>query len=248
MRTVGLNGSHHKNISYKPQKDRLSGLDEASAPVREQAHAIMRRFSEWAMKYVGGLLPRYSAQWRTDFASVRPMEEAGRSLPLKKRNDLLHVDAFPTRPTNGGLILRIFHNFHVSRPRVWWTTDPMDCLAPRYAVDAGLMHFAQRKWRLGKILHEVGLPVAARSPYDEFMLAFHDYLKGNEEFQRNCPKYRFQFEPGQTWMVFTDVVPHAVESGQFAMEQTMIVPRQALAAPDRAPISILETMAGRSLE
>jgi hypothetical protein len=48
-------------------------------------------------------------------------------------------------------------------------------------------------------------------------------------------------------MAFTDVVPHAVESGQFAMEQTPIVPRDALAAPERAQIAILEKLAGRSL-
>jgi hypothetical protein len=86
-----------------------------------------------------------------------------------------------------------------------------------------------------------------RSDYDEFMLAFHDYLKGNAEFQSNCPKYRLEFQPGAAWMAFTDVVPHAVESGQFAMEQTLIVPRDALAVPERAPIAILEKLAGRSL-
>ena len=44
-----------------------------------------------------------------------------------------------------------------------------------------------------------------------------------------------------------EVVPHAVESGQFAMEQTLIVPRDALSVPARAPIAILEKLAGHSL-
>jgi hypothetical protein len=79
------------------------------------------------------------------------------------------------------------------------------------------------------------------------MLAFHDYLKKNAEYQRSCPKYRFEFGPGDTWLVFTDVVPHSVESGQLAMEQTMIVSRDSLAAPDRAPIAILEKLAGTQL-
>ena len=92
-----------------------------------------------------------------------------------------------------------------------------------------------------------GLPVIARSPYDRFMLGFHDYLKMNEAFQRDCAKYRFEFPPGATWMVFTDVVPHSVESGQFAMEQTMIVSHKSLADPGRAPIAILEKLAGRGL-
>ena len=41
-------------------------------------------------------------------------------------------------------------------------------------------------------------------------------------------------------------VRHAVESGQFAMEQTPIIPPDALAAPERVPIAILEKLAGRS--
>jgi hypothetical protein len=41
-------------------------------------------------------------------------------------------------------------------------------------------------------------------------------------------------------------VRHAVESGQFAMEQRPIIPPDALAAPERVPIAILEKLAGRS--
>jgi hypothetical protein len=37
-----------------------------------------------------------------------------------------------------------------------------------------------------------------------------------------------------------------VESGQFAMEQTPIIPPDALAAPERVPIAIPEKLAGRS--
>jgi hypothetical protein len=89
--------------------------------------------------------------------------------------------------------------------------------------------------------------VKLRTPYDSFMLRFHDYLKANTEFQLTSPKYRTEFPAGAAWMVFTDVVPHAVESGQYAMEQTLIVPREALAEPERAPVSVLEAMCGWKL-
>ena len=244
---IRQSGGHHKNISYKPQRDKVSGLDKTAAPMRERLHAILRRYSESAIESAARLLPRYRQRWSLDYASLRPIEEAGRKLPLKKRNDLLHTDAFPTRPTRGGLILRTFWNLHPARPRVWWTSDPFASLAPRYAAAAGLGRIAGRG-RLGKnLLRRLGLPLADRSAYDEFMLAFHDYLKGNAEFQSNGPKYRLEFQPGAAWMAFTDVVPHAVESGQFAMEQTLIVPRDALTVPERAPIAILEKLAGRRL-
>jgi hypothetical protein len=105
----------------------------------------------------------------------------------------------------------------------------------------------QRRRFFRGLLQRLRLPVPARTAYDEFMLAFHDYLKGTAEFQSSCPKYRLEFQPGSAWMAFTDVVPHAVEAGQFAIDQTLIVPRESLASPERAPISVLEKMAGRRL-
>ena len=236
---IRQSGGHHKNISYKPRQDKVSGLEKTAVPTRERLHAILRHYSEAAVAGAARLLPRYHSRWSLDYASLRPIEEAGRDLPLKKRNDLLHTDAFPTRPTQGGLILRIFWNLHPARPRIWWTSDPFEVQAGRYAAAAGLGPIARRGW-LARALRR-------RSAYDEFMLAFHDYLKTNAEFQSNCPKYRLEFQPGAAWMAFTDVVPHSVESGQFAMEQTLIVPRDALAAPERAPIAILEKLAGRRL-
>jgi hypothetical protein len=236
---IRQSSGHHKNISYKPQLDKVSGLDKTAAATRERLHAILRRYSESAVAGAARLLPRYSERWNLDYASLRPIEEAGRDLPLKKRNDLVHTDAFPTRPTRGGLILRIFWNLHPSRPRVWWTSDPFASQASRYAEAAGLERIAGRG-PIARLLRR-------RSAYDEFMLTFHDYMKTSAEFQSTCPKYRLEFQPGAAWMAFTDVVPHSVESGQYAMEQTLIVPRDALAEPERAPIAILEKLAGRKL-
>ncbi|HTX38746.1 MAG TPA: Kdo hydroxylase family protein [Bryobacteraceae bacterium] len=246
MRNIRQSSRHHKNISYKPRQDKLCGLDKVPAATRERVRAILRRYSEAATGFAASLLPRYRSAWRTDYASLRTIEEAGRTLPFKKRNDLLHTDAFPTRPTGGGLILRIFYNFHAWRPRVWVTSDPFEVLAARYAAAAGLARIAARGC-LQNLARRLRLPFARRPAYDEFMLTFHDYLKRSTEFQSNCPKCRLEFPPGSAWMVFTDVVPHAVEAGQFALEQTLIVPREALASPERAPIAILERLAGRSL-
>jgi len=100
---------------------------------------------------------------------------------------------------------------------------------------------------LGDRLLRLGLPVTDRSPYDEFMLHFHDWLKASESYQQNCRKYRFDLPPGSTWLVFTDVVPHAVLGGRLAFEQTVIVSRNSLANPALAPASILERLAGKTL-
>ncbi|HYB40551.1 MAG TPA: Kdo hydroxylase family protein, partial [Candidatus Methylomirabilis sp.] len=65
--------------------------------------------------------------------------------------------------------------------------------------------------------------------------------------QTSCPKYRWEFPPGSTWLVLTDMVPHAVESGQFALEQTVILPHRALLRPEVAPVTVLERLSGIAL-
>jgi hypothetical protein len=58
---------------------------------------------------------------------------------------------------------------------------------------------------------------------------------------------RIEFPPGSTWICFTDSVPHAVLSGQYALEQTFIINLRGLVSPERAPIRVLEKMAGKPL-
>jgi hypothetical protein len=185
-----------------------------------------------------------------DFASFRPEEEAGRDLALRSRNDLVHVDAFPSRPTRGDRILRVFTNLNPEAPRVWRSGGTFEDLAGRFAAGSGLLESARREGPGGlarRLARAVGLPVAVRSPYDRFMLSFHHFLKESRAFQDEEGKTTLQFPAGSTWMVFTDMVSHAVLGGRYALEQTFIVSRASLALPDKAPIAILERIAGASL-
>ncbi len=126
----------HKNIAYKPNKDAVSGLvDKSQAGATRDA---MREYSKRTLAFMAGILPEYAAKWKVDYASFRSIEERGRKLPLTKRNDLLHVDAFPTRPVFGDMILRCFTNVSPSQQREWLTSDPFPVLAEREARNAGL--------------------------------------------------------------------------------------------------------------
>ena len=245
--------SFHKNIAYKPNIDQISGLAD-----RGEADAIrqpMREYSRCALDFMARILPEYARGWKVDYASFRSIEEKGRELPLKKRNDLLHVDAFPTRPVFGDLILRCFTNVNPEQSREWVTSEPFALLARKQAENAGLARFVnaagsslhQLRRSAARTLHKTGLPVVDRSPYDAFMLHFHDWLKANEEYQRDTPKFCFDLPPGSTWLVFTDMVPHAVMAGRLALEQTVIVSRSSLENPEQAPSAVLERIAGRRL-
>src|ERR1700685_3312614 len=125
----------HKNIAYKPNLDSVSGLDTGTTGAAElkQLQAVMRQYSQDVTRFLTSFLSPYQGRWQLDYASFRPQEEEGRDLPLRRRNDLLHTDAFPTRPTRGARILRFFNNIHPSRTRDWVVSDPFPALAPRYA-------------------------------------------------------------------------------------------------------------------
>ncbi len=247
-------GAIHKNIAYRTQSDKVTGIDP-NASQAKQLHAVMRSYSQNVIRFVSQLLPQYAKSWKLDYASFRPVEEQGRDLPLNKRNDLIHTDAFPSRPTEGDLILRVFTNIHPEKKRVWITADPFRVIAERYAGDAGLEGIAKSAASTGgrlknasaRLLRTAGVPVVPRSAYDSFMLHFHEYLKRNSDFQANTKKYEFEFPPGSTWMCFTDVVPHSVKAGQHAVEQTFIIARSSLSDRANAPLAILERLCGKPL-
>ena len=245
----------HKNISYRPKNDFLRGAAADDPEGARRLHEIMRNFSRNVIAFTDAFLSPYAQDRLLDFASYRPLEEKGRDLSHHRRNDLMHVDAFPTRPTNGGRILRVFTNINPSVNRVWEVTEPFEPLAGKLARDAGLSHYASfakspsRKLfkTVGPILKTVGIRNVDRSPYDRFMLHFHDWLKDNRDYQEKWQKIHIEFPPMSTWMVYTDTVPHAVLSGQFALEQTFIVPLKAMVSPEKSPLKVLEGLCGTAL-
>lgn len=235
----------HKNISYRPGADVLKGVESGGAD-RDRLQSIMRKFSAEVTQFVGRFLSPYAGKLKLDYASFRPLEEQGRDLPLHKRNDLLHVDAFPTRPTRGGRILRVFVNINPQVSRVWNVGEPFHAFLPRIMKVQQIRPPQKGPLRaaLTAFAAKLGLPIADRSRYDEYMLYLHDWLKENRDFQENSPKFELKFAPGCCWMVYTDGVPHAVMSGRYALEQTFIVPVEALVSPQAAPLNVLQDVTG----
>jgi hypothetical protein len=208
----------------------------------------MRRYSQSVVSFLTGFLSPYQANWQLDYASFRPQEEQGRDLPLRRRNDLLHTDAFPTRPTHGARILRFFNNIHPGRTRDWVVSDPFAETVRQFAPAQIAPRPGNSLSRMGKAAASaIGLgaaiPSLRRSPYDDFMMRFHNFLKENPQWQAACPKYPFQFPAGSSWMVYTDTVPHAVLAGQYALEQTFLVKPAAMVRPEVSPLRVLEEIA-----
>jgi hypothetical protein len=232
----------HKNISYDPHTGKAAGFEWRSAQQAERLRRLLASFSSQATTWLSAALLGYARAWQLDRVSFRPEEEATRRLRQTARNDLLHVDAFPSRPTNGKRLLRVFVNINPEDSRVWMTSDPFPVLFARYAKEVGLPGEYREPWlkRLTQIATGLLRPNGARrSTYDAFMLRFHDFLKRNDAFQEKCAKRFWAFPPGSAWMCFTDTISHAVLRGRYALEHSYFVPLEAMKLPEESPAAIV---------
>ncbi len=241
-------GTVHKNISYDPVKGRVHGCKQNAGEQTARLGEVLGSFATSVRQWLEGQFPHYSRHWERDRVSYRGLEEATRQLRLHARNDLLHIDAFPTRPTNGWRILRVFANVNFTEPRVWVTSDPFSRLLERFGHQVGL---PARGFSLGKVLRKLrDVPQLfrpgrrPRSEYDSFMLRFHHFLKANEEFQERTPKRLWSFAPGSAWMTMTDTTSHAVLRGRHALEHSFFIAPASLALPDESPAALLARRCG----
>ena len=233
--------AYHKNIAYRPLQERLTGY---AGQEEEQMRQVLRNFSTQALDYLRQFLRPY--QFDVEYASFRPLQESNRKAKQNARNDLIHVDSFPTRPTHGKRILRFFTNIHPTMKRVWKTGPAFPELARRYAEPSGLLQQYRRQrngrgWR--ETLAGMGLPVKVHPAYDQFMHGFHNWLKANSEFQNDPSHPVTEMEPLTSWMAMTDTASHAVLSGQYALEQTILIHPESLLLPEQSPNRVLETLA-----
>jgi hypothetical protein len=237
----------HKNIGYDPRNGRVTSFRGGSVAQENRLAAIFAAFSQSATQWLAANFPDYSSGWELDRVSYRPEEEATRKLRQSARNDLLHVDAFPSRPTNGARILRVFANINPTEPRVWVTAEPFARLLERYGAVAGLPT-AAGPTLLGRVRHNLlSLFQPARrrrSAYDAFMIRLHNFLKGDADFQKNACKRFWHFPPGSAWLVITDTASHAVLRGRFALEHSYFLAPRTLALPDESPAALLRRACG----
>jgi len=229
-----------KNVSLDPATGRLTGARGTPADLGAIVR-LLERFALWSESAVERLLG-YAPLERAR-TSLRPVEAEGRPADWRSDDTRLHVDAFPSRPTRGRRILRVFVNLHPGgRPRVWLVGPPFASVVERYAPRLGR---GAPGW--SRLLALVGATRGRRSAYDRAMLELHDLMKADDAFQGSAPRTRLELPPGHAWIVLSDQVPHAAISGQHALEQTFHMAVDAQLRPDRSPLRQLERALGRRL-
>lgn len=235
-----------KNISLRPKRgsagDEFKGAQGSAAELMA-LEQMLKRYRANATSLVSQLFPAYMPHLITANTSYRPFEIAGRHSSYRKDDTRLHADSFPSNPTLGHRLLRVFSNINPEgRARAWRVGEPFEAMAEKFLPGTKPL-FPGQSW----LMHQLHITKKPRSEYDHLMLQLHDNVKADLLYQENCPQQAFDFPAGCTWIVYSDQVLHAAMRGQFLMEQTFHLPVEGLYNPDSSPLRILERMTGRSL-
>ena len=230
-----------KNISLRPN----AGVRVATGSESDllALGGMIKRFSNQSQQLISKILPSYVPNLTLASTSFRPFEVEARVNSYRKDDKRLHSDAFPSNPTQGTRLLRVFNNVNPhGQPRVWRVGESFTQMANQFLPKTKALLPLQA--RLMKKLH---ITKRIRSEYDHRMLQLHDRVKADMDYQENSPQQLVKFMPGTTWIVYSDQVLHAAMSGQYMFEQTFHLPVSGLNNPETAPLRVLEKMLKRSL-
>ena len=204
---------------------------------------MVARFRAQAQSLVHGLFPHYVPQLRLAPTSYRPMAVETRAQSWRADDKRLHVDAFPSRPTYGERILRVFTNVNPNgEARVWRVGESFDEVLQTFLPKA--KPYVPWQAEVLKLLH---VTKSYRSEFDHIMLQLHDGMKGDLAYQATCRQETVPFPPGSSWVCFSDQATHAVMAGQFMLEQTLHFPAGAEYKPASSPLGRIEHALGRPL-
>lgn len=230
-----------KSISFDRESGRVRGVGEAGK--RALLGGLLARYAAFAEDLLLEIAPTYRASLQLRRTSLRTRAADAPALSERKDDRRLHADAFPSTPTGGDRILRVFTNINPSgAPRLWRLGEPFEAYARRWLDNV------RRPWPgEARLLQAVGITRGRRSDYDALMLGLHDRAKLDDRYQREAAAREVAFAAGNSWIVYTDAAVHAAIAGQFALEQTFSLPVDAMADPERSPLRILERLTGRAL-
>ena len=243
-----------KNISFYPRTGRMFGIGGAPAEVEQRTRAILAGYQQRVENCLRQLIPSFTPGWRSATSSLRVFEENNRDIPIRARSDRIHLDAGTYGAARGDLILRFLTNLD-QRERVWrckgTVFDLVDTLGEAAGLprDASLLEDGLGN-RVGSGLVRglsklfPALATLEQSAYDRSMRKLHNYMKESDAFHQDPQgSVEIRFPPRSCWLVFADMAGHSCLSGEFAMINTFMVPRQNFRHPELSPWSVLDRYA-----
>jgi len=228
--------SGRPTLLYDPERRRTRG----SRSIPAEVESVLERFSNWSAELLHELLPPYRGALLADRVTFRPVP--------RESVQGLHVDASYLKPHHGRGMLRVFHNADPSgTPRVWRIGEqPFEEFAKHYLPTARTT--VPPHVRLADTLFSsVGLADRRATPSDHLMADIRGQGKRDKEFQKGTPQRQLSFPSGSTWVAFTDLLLHGAVSGQHSLDRSFFLPADAMQAPDRSSLRILERLTGLEL-
>lgn len=225
-----------KNISYYPRARRLLGL-KGPVAIEQRTQAILAGYQDRVESCLQQLIPSFTPGWASATSSLRVFEENNRDIPIRSRSDRLHIDAGTYGASHGRLILRFLTNLD-DKERVWRCKGTVSDLVDSFGEEAGLKR--DKSLLQDGLLNRMGsglvrglsnvfpvLGTLEQSAYDRAMRQMHNYMKESEAFHQEPEgMVEIRFKPKSCWLVFADMAGHSCLSGEFAMINTFMVPRQ----------------------
>jgi len=231
-----------KNVSYDPVTGVIANA-RCTGTEANELHGLVAGFAARADRLLRNLLPAYCDGLRRGRTSLRPVEVSGRMTSWRKDDTRLHVDSFPSQPTQGRRILRVFSNVNPSgRPRRWRVGEPFAAVARRFWPNLRRPVFLS-----GQLLRLFRVTKSRRTAYDHYMLGLHDAMKADGDYQQRAEQLTHDFPGGSTWICYTDQVSHAATAGQHQLEQTFRLSVRRMCDARTSPLRELECLAGRAL-
>ena len=246
-----------KNISFYPEAQLIRGI-KAPLEIQQRTQSILKDYQDRVEACLQRLIPSFTPGWRSATSSLRVFEENNRDIPIRARSDRIHLDAGTYGASRGDLILRFLTNLD-DKERVWRCKGTVSDLVETFGEAAGL----QRDQNLLQetVLNRAGsgmirglskvfptLGTLERSAYDRTMRQMHNYMKESDAFHEDPQgMVEIRFPPKSCWLVFADMAGHSCLSGEFAMINTFMVPRQNFRHQEFSPWEVLSRYAaGRS--
>ncbi|MHC5226084.1 Kdo hydroxylase family protein [Ignatzschineria sp. LJL83] len=235
-----------KNIMYQADQDSIRGVAEDVSPEKREAlKALLKRYAETSYQLLTDLIPEYRGKLHSPMNTLRlnAVDTWSSNHSFRKDDRRLHVDAFPSRPLQGKRIVRIFNNINPhGEPRKWRVGEPFPELAKRL-----LPHVKGYSSMSATLLEVLKITKSRRTHYDHVMLQFHDMMKEDQNYQDQGVQWDIDFQPGSTWICFSDQTPHAAMSGQYMLEQTFLLDVDDMVDSSQSPLKTLEKMMGKNL-
>ena len=231
-----------KNVGIRGEAAELKGA--AGTPEEQEAlRQLLIRYRLFARALIERHLPAYTGKIALAGTTYRPFDVDQRKLSWRRDDTRLHVDAFPSNPIGEKRILRIFRNINPSgEPRLWRVGEDFSSMAEKF-----LPKLPGYSPLSASLLNLLKVTKAKRSEYDHLMLHLHDALKQDMDYQAHAPQADVRFQPGETWVTFSDLVMHGAMGGRYMLEQTAYLAVADQADPEKSPQRILASKLGRPL-